>query len=254
MRFSLTSDLHGQLPPLIDIPQCDYLIIAGDIMPDHYNPTSGLTRREQQRQWYDEKFLPWVNSLFTSKTVLRRVLLTWGNHDFGAEKGPLVTPHCDVSILHDSSFTTPEDIKIYGIPYVTNLSGWAFNRSEDFLKDHVYPMVPDDTTILISHAPPNGVGDYMGYGNHVGSTALRDYLCQHPIPYVVCGHIHPGYGEHIFSLHTKVFNAARLHDDYRTTNPLLTLDIPTKATKNLSGLYWQIPAGLLDNGPVEAAA
>ncbi len=49
--------------------------------------------------------------------------------------------------------------------------------------------------ILVSHAPPMGSGaDTIGSGAHVGSTAVADFLREHRVPLVLCGHIHEARG------------------------------------------------------------
>jgi Icc-related predicted phosphoesterase len=49
--------------------------------------------------------------------------------------------------------------------------------------------------IFVPHAPPYGTRvDIVHMGLHVGSTAVRDFLEEHRVDAVVCGHIHEGRG------------------------------------------------------------
>lgn len=49
--------------------------------------------------------------------------------------------------------------------------------------------------IFVPHAPPYGTRlDIIHAGFHVGSTAVRDFVEDHPVDAVVCGHIHEARG------------------------------------------------------------
>jgi Icc-related predicted phosphoesterase len=49
--------------------------------------------------------------------------------------------------------------------------------------------------IFVPHAPPYGTRvDIIHAGIHVGSTAVRDFVEDHPVDAVVCGHIHESRG------------------------------------------------------------
>ena len=49
--------------------------------------------------------------------------------------------------------------------------------------------------IFVPHAPPYGTRlDIIHAGYHVGSTAVREFVEEHPVDVVVCGHIHEGRG------------------------------------------------------------
>lgn len=49
--------------------------------------------------------------------------------------------------------------------------------------------------VLVSHTPPfNTTVDRMFAGKNVGSTAVRDFLQNHPVDVCLCGHIHEAEG------------------------------------------------------------
>lgn len=49
--------------------------------------------------------------------------------------------------------------------------------------------------VFVPHAPPYGTKlDIIRAGYHVGSTAVRDFVEEHPVDLVVCGHIHEARG------------------------------------------------------------
>ena len=48
---------------------------------------------------------------------------------------------------------------------------------------------------LICHCPPKGTPlDRVRDGVHIGSTAVREFLDQHPPAHFVCGHVHEAAG------------------------------------------------------------
>jgi hypothetical protein len=75
MRIICTADLHGQLP---DIPECDLLLIAGDVCPvEDHDPT-------YQRKW-STKFRLWLAD--EQRVQAERIVWIAGNHDFSLELG-----------------------------------------------------------------------------------------------------------------------------------------------------------------------
>src|SRR5512142_3205347 len=74
MKILATADLHGNLP---DIPDCDLLLIGGDILPlaiQHDNARS--------LQWLDYEFREWLRHIPPAK-----IIGIAGNHDFVFETG-----------------------------------------------------------------------------------------------------------------------------------------------------------------------
>lgn len=242
VRFACTSDWHGQLPPLNRIPHADALIIAGDIC------INGSA--QAQAAWWNITFFRWIEDLRDSGRI-GRVFLTWGNHDWvGQQRPDAIIPHPHVTILCDEG-ATYRGLRLYGTPWQPPFCNWAFNAPEEKLRS-IFSRIPHNTDILIAHGPPKGFGDLTIEGNHVGSFALHEQLLRHPVANVITGHIHSAYGSYILNEATDVHNVSYLHENYRDTNPVISLYIPTKNSAHVSGLSDEIPPGLLVNGSAEA--
>ena len=80
IKVAAMSDIHGYLPN--DVPECDVLCIAGDILP--LDIQNDMIR---SISWLLLDFKPWAESL-----PCKKVLFVAGNHDFvfqwlGPDKG-----------------------------------------------------------------------------------------------------------------------------------------------------------------------
>lgn len=195
MKILAISDMHGYLP---EIPECDLLIIAGDICPDMSN--IGHSALNKQWFWMTAEFTDWYESLKAKKIVA-----TWGNHDFVGEEHP--DPRVTVDELVEY-----EGLKIWLTPWVTNLPRWAFNKDESGLVA-IYEQIPEGIDILVTHAPPYGYGDIVPGWGHVGGVELGRTVERVKPKAVICGHIHPAYGKYDMNS-IPVYNVACVDDNY----------------------------------------
>lgn len=197
------SDLHGHLPV---IDECDLLLIGGDVCPaiDH--------SEERQRRWLDREFRDWLE-----RVPAKRIIGTWGNHDFVAQAGK--APALPGDWLIDAG-TTWEGLTIWGSPWTPTFGTWAFMDRDDNLAER-WSWIPEDTSILITHGPPHGRCDQTHRGPRAGSESLArrvselSRLCLH-----LCGHIHEGYGES-----GNTLNASLMTVLYEPTNSPVTRSI-----------------------------
>lgn len=229
MQIIAVSDLHGHLP---DIPECDLLLVGGDVCPDY--------DRAQQANWLRTKFSSWLRS-----APARVVVGVGGNHDFVLQTA-LGTKY---SIGHDlpwmyldnSWIEIPglgdlngfdQDVKIWGSPYSNKYGNWAFMLPEEELAD-MWRMIPRDINILMVHGPVHGYGDVVTQmmwddekgcwddkGEHVGSTSLYNQLNYDEWPnlkLIISGHIHESFGHYQFKSY-DVYNVSVLNEDYKLTN------------------------------------
>lgn len=172
MRLVLGSDLHGQLP---DVPPCDILVLAGDIMP---HGDQGLFYQTQLREWLED--IP-----------AQHIVATWGNHDWPFYVQKL--PPLRWNILVDDAVEI-RGLRFYGTPWSLPFYEWAWQAPEASLAK-IYSHIPENTHVLISHTPPFGFCDKNNNGEHTGSRALFDRMAELPcLQLVVCGHIHEARG------------------------------------------------------------
>lgn len=188
MKICAISDIHGNL---IDIPKCDVLCIAGDMV-------DLATQRniELSKKWLKDKFVPWINGLDCGK-----VIATAGNHDFVFEddttfKDELATLTNDkFKLLIDEEYTY-DGVTFYGTPWIEPIrfQKWAF---EDYgIVDNPFEKIPK-CDILITHENPN-------YNERL------EYNCFGKYKHHFFGHWHDGisYG------HLNQYNCSILTDNY----------------------------------------
>lgn len=208
MKIICVSDLHENL---IDIPECDILIIAGDLSFAFYNDLSA------KHEFLCTKFKDWLD-----KVPAKEIVFIAGNHDQSIESwGYPDNAGLRCHYLQDSCVEL-FGIKIWGTPWQPWFYDWAFNApvtgGEKFLSTK-YKDIPQDTDIIVSHGPPYGYGDKTHTGEHVGSHALLDTIQSIKPTLVVCGHIHPGRGEYTYkhdeNTATFIVNASIVDNEYK---------------------------------------
>lgn len=224
MNICCVSDLHGHL---IDIPDCELLLIAGDILP-----LSIQRDMKASESWINTNFRKWIDKI---KDRNIEILSIWGNHDFIGETIDDNNYTHDF-FLHDSAVER-NGLKIYGTPYQSYFGGWAFNLHDDELRKK-YDLISTDTDILLVHNPPYGILDVVEsvYGGvekveHCGSKVLLDRLYQLKNPKLICfGHIHEAYGVYLHKfikkpLHEAYYvNASICDAQYKPTNQPILVD------------------------------
>lgn len=202
------SDIHGHL---IDVPECDLLLIAGDICPTEDHSLG------YQSDWLNRAFRYWLEDV-----PAKHIVGIAGNHDFIFQDAKGLVPELPWSYLQDS-FTIIDGIKIHGTPWQPPYFDWAFNLPEERM-ELVFDLIDPDTDIVISHGPPYGQGDRTDRGEYAGSKALLRALKRVQPQYAVVGHIHQGYGHYRVGK-THVKNAAVVDGGYRLRNAPISFSI-----------------------------
>lgn len=129
--------------------------------------------------------------------------------------------------LEDSGITL-YGIKFWGSPWQPEFGPWAFGlpRGKDLLEK--WNLIPSDTDILITHAPPLGFCDKTAKGEHGGCTELLTTIQKRVKPkYSIFGHIHDSYG--VMSDGKTIFiNASTCDINYLPNNQPVVFDIEIK--------------------------
>lgn len=211
MKIVATSDTHFQFD-VTKIPEGDVFIHAGDLMytgfPDEWSkvvePFGFLAH---PRKYY----IP-------------------GNHDFHPQiyPGPCYYEmhKRKTRILgnHSEHFTDtlPNGMTILGLPFVTGLEGWAYNRTEAELRKFVMTLPRAD--IVVTHSPPKGILDFnRGWGCDAWNFYLKRWENAPPRVWI-CGHIHESYGHQRVGF-TDFYNVAMCDKDYQQVNPPMVIEV-----------------------------
>lgn len=156
MKIIGISDIHGNL---IDIPKCDILCIAGDVI--------GLNNQRdpiKSEHWWKTRFLTWI-----MKQPCDRILVIPGNHDFYLEQlykedkwiefcdYMAITTNGKLHFLIDQSYYY-KGIHFYGCPWIEPISfqigKWAFENN-NFNHDNPYSKIPECDILITYDSPIN---------------------------------------------------------------------------------------------------
>lgn len=234
------SDNHGYLPkPIQEIPECDLVVIAGDIFP-----LACQTDVLKSISWFSGKFMPWAKSLPCEK-----VIFIGGNHDFALQsllQGCLSvsssrSPSEVLNILawennHEKKVVFLHDNliefrgkRIYGTPWVPALPKWAFYKSSEELVER-FSQIPKKLDLLITHTPvPGPSGTVLetnyNYMKDFGCKELLEAICSRQIKRHVCGHVHSGMHSDTETSTCITNNVSLLDESYRPTYPVREFEI-----------------------------
>lgn len=220
------SDLHGNLVRPDSIPECDLLLIGGDICPYHdHNPLLQLS-------WLSTNFSGWVDKLRA-----KEVVVVAGNHDLVFERMPQVIAGAKKNwpfvYLQDEAYISRETgLSIWGCPWQLRFHDWAFNADP---LGRIYERIPKGIDVFLLHGPPHMYGDgapriitdrneeqWPGV-EHVGSPELTKKILTDRPKLVIYGHIHEGYGKYHVG-DSLLLNSALVDGRYRPTNKPWEID------------------------------
>lgn len=175
IKIVATSDFHGELP---DIPECDLLLIAGDICPDGSALFQGM--------WLAKEFRNWLKQV-----PAKDIIGIAGNHDVVFEHYTHFLPQNLPWHYLQDEVKEIQGLRIYGTPWQLPFWG-AFNLNEEQLY-YQYKKVPQEVDIFLSHGPAFGIFDKVPRSKsirHTGSVSLRDKIAEIKPKLFICGHIH----------------------------------------------------------------
>lgn len=178
LRVVCVSDTHGHHRETV-MPPGDVLIHAGDLT------TAGhLGELDDFDAWLGS-----LNHLYRYKDVI------CGNHDFCfQEQASRARARITNAIYLEDEAVTVEGIKIYGSPWQPWFCDWAFNLQRGPEIAAKWKLIPDDTQILVTHGPPQGILDRTNRGDLAGCRDLLDRVLEVKPRLHVFGHIHEAAG------------------------------------------------------------
>ncbi len=214
VKICATSDTHT-LHRKILVPECDLFIHAGDI----------TDKGELTTIW---DFMSWLREI----PAKHKVFIA-GNHDkcFQKDRGLVGSNGIDGIYYLENQGVCLQGISIFGSPWTPYFYDWAFNGTDQEEGDtsygpnldRLYGQIPDGLDILICHGPMEGVLDFSGDLNRVGSKMLKKHVVRAKPNILICGHVHSGYGYERYG-ETDCYNVSGLQRDYITPNPITIID------------------------------
>ena len=215
MRIVAISDTHERHKDLV-LPEGDVLVHAGDL-----TWVGDMGALELVAEWLERQ-------------AFRHILCIAGNHDWcfarpadRARARRILLEH-GVTYLEDEA-TTIDGVKFYGSPWQPEFNNWAFNLPRrGYAIRAAWDAIPDDTNVLVTHGPPNGLGDLVPRGEFTG--------CEHLLARVmrlknlkahIYGHIHCGYGVYSYVARPGVqfVNASTCTEAHLPLNPAIVIDV-----------------------------
>lgn len=211
-HFSDTHDVHRDLDEIV--PQdIDILFFTGDLT-------------YKGAEWELNILLEHFIRL---KQRIPYIVGCLGNHELGAEgkedEWKMRFANIGIILLDHESIEI-EGIKIFGSPYSPWFFDWAYsyynpkmgNQQDDEQKSatEVWASIPQDTQILLTHGPPDGILDACKNGN-VGCSGLLKRIkeLKHLI-YHMFGHIHGAHGVEVVDGVTFI-NSCIMDEKYKLT-------------------------------------
>lgn len=173
---------------------------------------------------YPEEWYPRIKAL--AELPHKTKIFVAGNHDLHLQNyaGPALQEmrKAGIEVLGEPSkhsvIKLENGMTVLGLPYVTNLPQWAFNRGEEWISDYLDQIGRVD--IVVSHSPPRGIMD----GDNYGIAAYRRYLKRFQPDHWICGHVHEDYG--LAAQDGCLFyNVCMCNEDYKMLNKAMEIEV-----------------------------
>jgi predicted phosphohydrolase len=172
MRIVAVADTHLFHDELV-VPDGDVFVHAGDLCR-----SGDLTELRTAAQWIAS--LPHKHKVIVA-----------GNHDWafvrepGAARAMLAGAH----YLQDTEVTI-EGVRFYGSPWQPAFHDWAFNLPRGPALAAAWAKIPRGLDVLVTHGPPEGIGDRTAVASRTGCAELRHRIAAIEPRLHLFGHIH----------------------------------------------------------------
>lgn len=121
----------------------------------------------------------------------RHKVIIAGNHDGAFDENPRAARAMfeNAHYLQDSEVSI-EGLRFYGSPWQPAYHNWAFNLPRGPALEVVWAKIPRGIDVLITHGPPEGIGDRSGLAARAGCADLRRRVAEIEPRLHLFGHIH----------------------------------------------------------------
>lgn len=121
----------------------------------------------------------------------RYKVIVAGNHDWGFLHYPMEARalFAGAHYLEDAEVTI-DGVRFYGSPWQPAFNNWAFNLPRGIALAAVWDRIPRDLDVLITHGPPEGLGDRATSKQRAGCADLRARVAEVAPRLHLFGHIH----------------------------------------------------------------
>ncbi|RLN89643.1 hypothetical protein BBJ28_00022917, partial [Nothophytophthora sp. Chile5] len=205
MRIVCVSDTHGLHEQALRVPDGDVFIHAGDF--------TDTGERDEVLAF----------NAFLGKLPHRYKIVIAGNHESTFDRQ--FYPRYWQQYGHRQQYGELGRLSLT-TPWQPEFCNWAFNlpRGDALLRK--WRRIPTDTDVLVTHTPPMGQGDRVGYQNVGCADLLREVETRiHPKLHVF-GHVHEGYGRSMSADGvTTYFNASACTHNYEPVNKPFVFDL-----------------------------
>jgi Icc-related predicted phosphoesterase len=170
MRIVAVADTHLFHDELV-IPDGDVFIHAGDLCRGG--------DLDELRVAAD-----WITSL-----PHRYKVVVAGNHDWAFDRDRAAARALFATYLEDSEVTL-DGVRFYGSPWQPAFNDWAFNLPRGAALAAKWSLIPTGIDVLVTHSPPDGLGDRSPVGHRAGCADLRARVAEVAPRLHLFGHIH----------------------------------------------------------------
>jgi Icc-related predicted phosphoesterase len=172
MRIVAVADTHLFHQDLT-VPDGDVFVHAGDMCRAGHASELAVAAR-------------WIAGL-----PHRHKVIVAGNHDWAFVREPAEARamFAGMHYLEDSEVTI-EGVRFYGSPWQPAFNHWAFNLPRGAALAAVWERIPRGVDVLITHGPPDGIGDRTSVAGRAGCADLRVRVAEVAPRLHMFGHIH----------------------------------------------------------------